>query len=417
MRRRIARIEFACFCGGFLAAALALAGPRAVQVDVVRIDGKTFRGGIESLVPEISLQLPDGPLQLAWNELLELRPTLTASAPTSRPQSRPAGECVWFAALDDGSLLPGLLAGSDERGVLLKRENGNELHIDTRHLLSLGRADTAALNGVETPIPPTDVLDQLASASGEKAEDACLIERGGNRATLRGVLKGTSDKGLRFERGDKELTVPWDRLVALRTARALSRPPSIAVHLRDGATLCGRITGGDETGVSLASAILGTLTFDWPEIARIEVHSERLVLLTDLRMARYEMQPLLGVRVDAGIDHLPDGSPLTLRGAPLARGLVLHSRSLATYEIGGRFRQFAARVGIADEMRMRGDAAVRVSGDGRVLWEAERVRGGDVPRDVLVDIGGVKELTLEVDYGRDLDLSDQVIFGLARLIR
>lgn len=404
------------FCASLVVPVLRAAGPRVVQVDVVRIDGKSYRGALESLTPEIALQTPDGPLQLAWNELLELRPTISTATPATRPQIQPSDETLWIAALDDGSQLIGGLGGGDERGIQLRRGDGREVRIDARHLLSLSRSAVAA-GGSEPPMPPAELLAQLASPEGEKAEDACLIERGTNRATLRGVLRGTSAKGLIFERGGKELVVPWDRLVALRTAQSPARPANIAVRLRDGAVLCGRITAGDETGVSLASSVLGTLSLEWSEILRVEVRSERLVLLTDLRMARYEMQPLLGVRVDAGIDHAPGGGPLTLRGQPLARGLVLHSRALAAYEIGGRFRQFAARVAIVDEMRMRGDAAVRVRGDGRVLWEAERVRGGEAPRDVLVDIGGVKELTLEVDYGRDLDLSDQVVFGLARLIR
>jgi hypothetical protein len=36
---------------------------------------------------------------------------------------------------------------------------------------------------------------------------------------------------------------------------------------------------------------------------------------------------------------------------------------------------------------------------------------------VSVDVAGVRELALEVDYDADLDLSDQAAWGFARLIR
>jgi len=95
----------------------------------------------------------------------------------------------------------------------------------------------------------------------------------------------------------------------------------------------------------------------------------------------------------------------------------MHSRAALIYALNGRYRQFAAVVGIADEMAERGDVTVAVVGDGRILWEAKGVRGGETPREVLVDISGVKELGLHVDFGGQLDLSDHVCWAFARVIR
>lgn len=382
------------------------AEPRAVQVDVVRIDGKSFRGALESLVPEIALQTPSGPLQLAWNELLEVRPVPGSAEPASQPESRAAADTLWTVTLTDGSRVVGTRASGEQRGFALRQSAARTLNLDIAQIVTLTAPGT-------TP----ELLAQLAPGDEAATEDVCLVQRGQNRATVRGTLRRTSEKGIVFERAGKELVVPWERLVALHTARAAARPAAVAVHLRSGDVFCGRISGGDEHGVTLASATLGSLSAEWPEIERIQVRSDRVVILTDLRMARYEMEPLLGVRWEPGVDRSLTGAALLLGGEPVARGLVLHSRALAAYELGGRFRQFAARVGIADEMQSRGDAGVRIRGDGRVLWEAERVRGGEAPRGVLVDVDGVMELTLEIDYGRELDLADHVVFGMARLIR
>ncbi|RMF82449.1 MAG: hypothetical protein D6744_06075 [Planctomycetota bacterium] len=60
---------------------------------------------------------------------------------------------------------------------------------------------------------------------------------------------------------------------------------------------------------------------------------------------------------------------------------------------------------------------MKVVGDGQVLWESPSVRGNQPPQELLVDVTGVRRLTLVVDYGADLDLSDHVIWALPRVMR
>ena len=73
--------------------------------------------------------------------------------------------------------------------------------------------------------------------------------------------------------------------------------------------------------------------------------------------------------------------------------------------------------GILDEMEDRGNVTMRVLGDGGLLWQRENVRGGAQPERVVIAVTGVYELTLAVDFGRDLDLSDHAAWAFARLIR
>ncbi len=43
--------------------------------------------------------------------------------------------------------------------------------------------------------------------------------------------------------------------------------------------------------------------------------------------------------------------------------------------------------------------------------------GVDPPRDIIVDVSGVADLTLIVDYGAELDLADAAVWGDARLLK
>jgi len=52
-----------------------------------------------------------------------------------------------------------------------------------------------------------------------------------------------------------------------------------------------------------------------------------------------------------------------------------------------------------------------------VLFESGTLGGTEPPRDVLIDVRGVRLLTLVVEYGEGLDLSDYADWGAARLIK
>ncbi len=68
-------------------------------------------------------------------------------------------------------------------------------------------------------------------------------------------------------------------------------------------------------------------------------------------------------------------------------------------------------------MRPRGSVVFRVRGDGRLLFESGETTGSDPPREIAVDVAGVRRLTLECDESGDLDLGDHADWAAARLIR
>ncbi|MBN8527463.1 MAG: NPCBM/NEW2 domain-containing protein, partial [Planctomycetes bacterium] len=62
------------------------------------------------------------------------------------------------------------------------------------------------------------------------------------------------------------------------------------------------------------------------------------------------------------------------------------------------------------------DCIAVLAGDGRELWRA-RLRGGDAPRSIDLDLAGVKRLELRVEAGERHDIGDHVVLADAQLIR
>jgi hypothetical protein len=108
---------------------------------------------------------------------------------------------------------------------------------------------------------------------------------------------------------------------------------------------------------------------------------------------------------------------MQIGGRRFEKGIGCHSLTELVYSIDGAYDSFVATIGIDDSVRPRGAVVFRVRGDERVLFDSGPVTGTDDPRQIVVDVREVKELTLVVDYGPGLDVSDHADWGDARLLR
>ena len=95
----------------------------------------------------------------------------------------------------------------------------------------------------------------------------------------------------------------------------------------------------------------------------------------------------------------------------------MHARCVLTYDLDGRFSELRSKVGFLLPEGKVGDCVIRVSGDDKPLFEKLDARGDQPPQDLKLNVTGVRELKLEVDYGRNDDVGDRVAFANARLLR
>lgn len=381
------------------------AGPRAlaIELEITGLDGKALRGRLVQVSPEIILASADGETALTWSDVLVLRP-LDVEPPTAKL----APSYPLRFELADGSIFNGRVDGATERGFSVEFQSGRHCQLEPALLRAIYSTSASAAAQAK--------LVEI-SADGNRSEDIAIVERGRKLIELRGAVSRIDARRVLFAWKERELSLPWERVAGVSFARPTVRRASCTVRLRDGDVFSGRVIAGDDTAITLQSGIFERLELEWSRIDRIECRSRRLRFLSDLIPLRYEFTPFFLKQWNYARDKTLTGRPIRLAGRRHAKGVTMHGRSSLVYSLDGQCRQFAALVGIVDEMADRGDVTLAVLGDSRILWQAANVRGGEPPREVLVNITGVRELSLHVDFGEGLDLSDHVCWADARLIR
>jgi hypothetical protein len=376
----------------------------AVDVEVTHLDGHSVRGRVVAITSRVVLETPQGKAEVVWPDVLSVR-RLEPRKPASAPA---AAEGPLRLELVDGSLFSGRITTASAEELVVRLRGGQTSRLATNAVRAI--VSTSASEAARREIT-------VARRSSEDPQDVAIVARGKDVAVLRGAVKRIDPQRVLFMWSGREMALPWERVGGLVFARPTPRGASCVITLLDGDVFAGRVAGGDAESLTLQSGVFDELVLPWTRVERIDCRSERLVFLSDLEPRHYEFHPFFDKHWDFARDKTLTGKPIRLGGRGYDKGITMHSRSGLAYRLDGAFRQFAAEVGIVDEMDERGCVALRVIGDGDVLWEAAGVRGGEPPRQVLVDIGGIDELVLIVDYDQDLDLSDHACWAFARLIR
>jgi hypothetical protein len=177
--------------------------------------------------------------------------------------------------------------------------------------------------------------------------------------------------------------------------------------------------------------------FSWPlaDVYFADFSAGKIVYLSDLKPALERWTPLVGLTVAAEsaakygqvrVDQSAFGGPLALqlRGSSasgsdiksFSKGLAIRSRTELVYRLPPGFKQFVAIAGIEPVTSATGDLQLLIHGDDRSLLTAD-VEGGQAPREIKLDIAGVKRLKIVVDFGQNLDTGDWLNLCEARLIK
>lgn len=330
--------------------------------------------------------------------------------------------------LADGGVLWGEIVGATDDALDVSSALGESLRIGLDALTGVRFAD-----GAEFP----RAAELYASALRDRlpGQDTMVTRSGTDPKALRGrVVKmlgadpaagdgaegepGDGRRG-RFAVGGRERTFAWDKMFGVAFAVGAGKPATSPCTLRlvDGSEVGGVIVAGDAERLTLKATIGVEVSLSLSLVQRINVRSERVVFLSDLSAAEERSEGLLSQPWPHQRDRSVSGGTMSMQGRAFPRGIGVRARTSLTYELAGAFECFAATIGIDDAVRPRGNVVFRVMGDGATLFDSGSVSGRDGPRDVATPVAGVRRLTLEVDYGEALDLSDHADWGAARVLR
>jgi len=258
----------------------------------------------------------------------------------------------------------------------------------------------------------------------EAGSDVVLIREGDGAARLSGVVKAVGPGGVRLSVKGEDLDIGRAKIAGVLFGETRKFPALeegngfVKAQLLDGNRIVGRILGL-EWGVLRIRTRTG-LVFELPvaALSELELGTDRRKYVSDLDPLTVSEVPFFGRSWPHRRDRSVAGNPLRLGSTDeYAKGLGVHARSRITFRVPDGFRRFVSVIGIDDETRGKGNAVFRVLLDGEVVFEKRGVRGGDPPAPVDIPLKGASTITLEVDFGEELDVGDHGDWADARFLK
>jgi len=332
--------------------------------------------------------------------------------PPQLPNDRP------HAVLANGDRIPGRAVSIAADKLLFRAELSHEqdLTIPLSAVSAVWLTPRAAARATEP--------DGRRQLTEKRRQDVVLLT---NQDALRGTITALADGGpLKLDPGaanQPAVTVPRERLQGLLLNTELTRTlrPRTAYYqlvLQSGARLSFKTLTLD--GAELAGATLFGQTVRVPAIDVVAVNTfqGRATYLSDLR-PRYEHTPYTAVRWPVAVDRAVSGANLRLGGGTYDKGIGLHSRSRATFDLprGAAKRRFEALVGLDDVTGRLGSATVQVLADDKPLLASPLELSPGTPQPLRLPLpAAARTLTLVVDFGGGGDVQDHVDWCDARVV-
>jgi hypothetical protein len=268
----------------------------------------------------------------------------------------------------------------------------------------------------------------------ESKNDLLVVRKEDALDFLAGVTGDVGEK-IGFLLDGDEVPVPREKAFGIIFHRRAPNIPKTLYQVRltggdilettrlswDGKQLTVRLAAGTE--LALPAALVSAIDFRPGKIKH----------LSELEPRDVKYVPFFDIISEYRRDRSLDGTPLALSGKTFSRGLAIHSKTTLRYRIAGEFTRFLAVAGIDDTVSRLGivdedakpkiderarSAYVRlvISGDGKPLFNSI-VKGGDPPRVVDLDMTGIRDLEILVDYGNDNPIADHLDLADAKLVK
>jgi hypothetical protein len=339
------------------------------------------------------------------------RPASTAKPIAAATTPTTAGTSI-RVMLADAEQLNGAMLGWSEKAIRIatpfSADGGLDVPVDAMREMWKGT--------------PDEVKKAKALSLADGPEDAAFVIKDNDVVAVRGIVLGIEGDALRFKFNDEEKKINLSKLVGVilgGNADKRDRSFRQTIQFSNGDALSGQWHQYDPASgsIGLRTAWGASLSIPVSQIARIRSTNGRLVYLSDLKPAAVEQTPyfdrILAYRVDKSLV----GGPLKLSDGEYAHGVAVHSRTVLTYDLDGTYEELKTKIGFQQPEGKLGQAIVRVLGDGKPLYENLDARGDQPPVDVSVKVSNVRRLTLEVDFGKNEDTGDRVVWANARLLR
>ncbi|MEX0613321.1 MAG: NPCBM/NEW2 domain-containing protein [Pirellulales bacterium] len=410
----------------------ALVPAEAPDVTATRLDGTPITGALNSWEGgQLVVATADGEQRLATDQLLLLEWKSAPPKPDADMSSTSQVELV------DGTLIPIDDFRSSEGRVIVTLTAA--LPSDEKQL-TLPKKQVAAVRSQPLTADAAEHWREIRDL--DLASDVLvLLKRDGKSLDyVEGVLGNVSPDKIEFKLDREPLRIDRAKVAGFiyyRGQEQTGAEPRCIVQGRSGLRASVSLATLADGLVHITTA--GRVTFKWPldDIYSADFSAGKLLYLGDVEPASERCTPLVGLPSDATLaaeygrprrNQSAYGGPLTLRlsdgltQSPTGqtrsfnKGLALRSRTELVYRVPPGFRRFTTTAGIDPSVSAGGNVRLEIYGDDRLLLEDD-VAGHEPPREIELDISGVKRLKILVDYGHNLDNGDWLNLCDARMVK
>jgi hypothetical protein len=389
-----------------LAAALGGAAepaPAGLQFELTTLSGRRQAGVLTELSSDnASLTTAGKSAKFPLTEVLDIRAIgpkgATAAADARRPE----------LALSDGShfFFSGLRVSAS--GAQVETANLGKFALPLNSLASIRF----------TTIDPqiADAWRELAAR--ELTRDMLVIRKGNVLDHLDGTVGSIDDVGIHFVIDGEDVALKREKIFGVVYARRNAEVGKPVCEVTSTGGDFVKVQSAQWTDGQLKAGILGGAQVSIPgdQIVTLDFSLGKVRYLSQLEPREVKYTPFFDQVWTYYRDRPRDGGMLRLGNKEYARGLWIHSRTLLKYRLNADYRRFQAVMGIDQAVAPLGNVHVVISGDDKVLHQSD-VRGTDPPLNLDLDIAGVRELAILVDFGGDLDIADHLDLADAKVIK
>lgn len=346
------------------------------------------------------------------------RPATVASAAAlaTKPASQPTSPAL-MAVLGDDDQVMGTLVSWTDKSLTLKPD-----------LFPAGvQIPVAALREVWRGPTLAQIQQARALPIEPGPEDAAYVLKDDNIVVVRGVALGIEGDSLQFKFNDEPRKISLAKLVGVTfggpdAAKNAKHDRSFhqTIQMAGDNTLSGHWTAYDaaKNTMTLQTAWGQSLTLPMSAVLKVRSANGRLTYLSDMKPSAVEQVSYFDRLLPYRVDKSLTGGPIKLIDGEYKRGFSVHARCVLTFDLDGQYQEFKTKVGFQQPEGKLGHCSLRVLADGQPLWQDADARGdAPKPADLSLKVAGVKQLTLEVDFGKDGDTGDRVAWANPRLLR
>ena len=389
--------------------ALLLTAPAA---EVATLDGRTLSGDVTAL-DSTTLELDvAGGTAIPLSDVLEVRFPQDATLPVA-----PTDFMIWFA---DGSQFGASQVTAQNRMVTATLPEAGPITVPQKAVqaVRLKPAD---------PAVDARWAELVAAPAGR---DLLVLRNGDLLDRVEGTASTLDEATLTFLVGETAIPIRRDKpkLFGVIYAKPAETPPrpAVSVRLHSGDRLGARTVTLSEQGFAIALSAGAVLKLPVAAVQVVDYGQGKVAYLsaTPPRDSRFEdffgdAEPPFTVYYDRNAR----GQPIKIARRTYGRGIVMHSKAILTWRLGGDYRRLVAVAGIEDTVRNSvpdAEVLLTIAADGKPPW-SRQIRSSDPPLPIDYDVTDARTLTITVDYGFPLqtavDVGDHLALGDARLIK